>query len=177
VKIYFFKKNWLFWNAFLNEFLRWFSAQKTFLSKLWFLNYRPIFELTFIWFLTIFHSNVQFCHSQWIRLWSVSKTGVLTPEQQIDHDLVTNRHDVVKIFHHTISNELPLDSAEHSALQTETKQSPKAKANNEKMTTLMFDIFNVSLFWVESKQFIRCSAHGAFLVLCLMEMIVFQAQF
>jgi actin-related protein len=82
---------------------------------------------------------------------------------------------VVKIFHHTISNELPLDSAEHSVLQTETKLN--LKANPEKTITLMFDVFNVSSFTVKSKQFFRCAAHEALMVFCFMEMIVFRAQF
>jgi actin-related protein len=74
------------------------------------------------------------------------KRGVLRMEQPIDHGIVTNWDDMEKVWHHTLYSELRVSAEEHPILMTEASLNPKQ--NREKMTQIMFEVFNVPALYV-----------------------------
>ena len=74
------------------------------------------------------------------------KRGVLRIEQPIEHGIVTNWDDMEKVWHHTLYSELRVSPEEHPILMTEASLNPKL--NREKMTQIMFEVFNVPCLYV-----------------------------
>jgi actin-related protein len=103
-----------------------------------------------------------------------SKTEVLTSKKQIEHSIFTNRHDMEKIFHHIIYNELCLDPTEHPALLTEVRLNPKVNPEKTRLRCLMHSMFFQSQ--LKSKQFFHCTADGILQVLCLMQVMMVQTK-
>eukprot|EP00347_Sterkiella_histriomuscorum_P015020 403358614 len=74
------------------------------------------------------------------------KRGVLKIEQPIEHGIVKNWDDMEKVWHHTLYSELRVSPEEHPILMTEAPLNPKQ--NREKMTQIMFEVFNVPCLYV-----------------------------
>ena len=74
------------------------------------------------------------------------KRGVLRIENPIDHGIVKNWDDMEKVWHHTLYSELRVSPEEHPILMTEAPLNPKQ--NRERMTQIMFEVFNVPCLYV-----------------------------
>merc|ERR1719229_201591 len=77
---------------------------------------------------------------------AMSKRGILKLQYPIAHGIVTNWEDMEKIWHHTFYNELRVEPEEQGVMLTEAPMNPKV--NREKMTTIMFETFNVPSMYV-----------------------------
>jgi actin-related protein len=74
------------------------------------------------------------------------KRGVLKIENPIEHGIVKNWDDMEKVWHHTLYSELRVSPEEHPILMTEAPLNPKQ--NRERMTQIMFEVFNVPCLYV-----------------------------
>merc|ERR1711972_1187126 len=84
--------------------------------------------------------------------------GILALKYPIAHGIVTSWEDMEKIWHHTFMNELRVQSEEHSVLLTEAPMNPKK--NREKMTTIMFETFNVPNMYISIQAVLSLYASG-----------------
>ena len=86
------------------------------------------------------------------------KRGVLRIEQPIEHGIVTNWDDMEKVWHHTLYSELRVSPEEHPILMTEASLNPKN--NREKMTQIMFEVFNIPCLYVNVQAVLALYASG-----------------
>jgi len=86
------------------------------------------------------------------------KRGVLKIEQPIEHGIVSNWDDMEKVWHHTLYSELRVSPEEHPILMTEASLNPKL--NREKMTKIMFEVFNVPCLYVNVQAVLALYSSG-----------------
>jgi len=83
---------------------------------------------------------------------------VLKIETPIEHGIVTNWDDMEKVWHHTLYSELRVSPEEHPILMTEASLNPKL--NREKMTQIMFEVFNVPCLYVNVQAVLALYSSG-----------------
>jgi actin len=87
-----------------------------------------------------------------------SKRGILLMKYPIEHGIITNWDDMERIWHHTFYNELRVAPEEHPMMMTEAPLNPKV--NRERMTTIMFEQFNVPGLYVQIQAVLSLYASG-----------------
>ncbi|KAG8389816.1 hypothetical protein BUALT_Bualt01G0017800 [Buddleja alternifolia] len=86
------------------------------------------------------------------------RRGILRWNYPIEHGIVSKWDDIEKILHHTFYNELDVAPEKHSIFLTEAPFNPKV--NREKMTEIMFEIFNVPAMCLAIQAVLSLYANG-----------------
>lgn len=89
---------------------------------------------------------------------AMQKRGVLRFGHPIEHGVVKNWDDMEKVWHHTLYSELKVSPEEHPVLMTEAPLNPKE--NREKMTQIMFEVFNVPCLYVSVQAVLALYSNG-----------------
>lgn len=89
---------------------------------------------------------------------AIHKRGVLNLYYPVKHGIIDNWDDIEKVWHHCYFSELLVPPEEHPCLMTESPLNPKI--NREKMTTTMFEIFNVPSYFITPQAVLALYASG-----------------
>ena len=89
---------------------------------------------------------------------AMQKRGVLRFGHPIENGIVENWDDMEKVWHHTLYSELKVSPEEHPILMTEAPLNPKE--NREKMTSIMFEVFNVPCLYVSVQAVLALYSNG-----------------
>jgi len=84
--------------------------------------------------------------------------GVLKLSYPIESGIVTDWSQMEKVWEYCFSNELRCDPSEHNVMLTEAPMNPKA--NREKMTSLMFETFQVQGLYVAIQAVLSLYSNG-----------------
>ena len=84
--------------------------------------------------------------------------GVLNLKYPIESGIVTEWEQMEKIWAYCFNNELRVDPSEHKVMLTEAPGNPKA--NREKMTSLMFETFQVNGLYVAIQAVMSLYSNG-----------------
>jgi len=84
--------------------------------------------------------------------------GVLNLNYPIESGIVTNWDDMEKVWSYCFNNELRIEPSEHKVLLTEAPMNPKV--NREKMTSLMFETFQVQGLYVSIQAVLSLYSNG-----------------
>merc|ERR1719409_2692770 len=84
--------------------------------------------------------------------------GVLNIKYPIESGIVTEWGQMEKVWDYCFSNELRVDPSEHKVMLTEAPGNPKA--NREKMTSLMFETFQVQGLYVAIQAVLSLYSNG-----------------
>jgi actin-related protein len=87
-----------------------------------------------------------------------SKADVLSLKHPIKRGIIKNWDDIEKIYHHIFYNELRVDPTKYPVLISGPSIIPKI--HNEKMTSLMFETFNVPSFYVTCSSLLSLYSSG-----------------
>lgn len=97
--------------------------------------------------------------SEYIGDEAMQKRGILSIQYPIDHGIVSSWEDMEKVWHHTFYNELRVAPEECAGvLLTEAPRNPKE--NRERMTTIMFETFQVKNMFVAIQAVLSLYAAG-----------------
>jgi actin-related protein len=97
--------------------------------------------------------------SEYIGDEAMQKRGILNLKYPIDHGIVSSWEDMEKVWHHTFYNELRVAPEECAGvLLTEAPRNPKE--NRERMTTIMFETFQVKNMYVAIQAVLSLYAAG-----------------
>lgn len=88
------------------------------------------------------------------------KRGILILKYPIEHGIVEEWEDMEKIWDHTFTNELRVQSEDQNCMLTEAPLNPKN--NREKMTSIMFDTFNVPGLYIAIQAVLSLYSAGKF---------------
>jgi len=88
------------------------------------------------------------------------KRGILILKYPIEHGIVEDWEDMEKIWDHTFTNELRVASEDQNCMLTEAPMNPKV--NREKMTSIMFDTFNVPGLYIAIQAVLSLYSAGKF---------------
>jgi actin-related protein len=86
------------------------------------------------------------------------KRGVLNTSCPIEEGFIKNWEDMEKVWKHTIYDELRVTPEEHPVLLTEAPLNPSE--NREKMTEMMFEVFNVPCLYLQTQAVLALYASG-----------------
>ena len=86
------------------------------------------------------------------------KRGILRLRYPIEHGIITNWDDMEKIWHHAFFDQLKISPEDHNVLMTEAPMNPRT--NREKMTQIMFELFNVPGMYVNIQAVLALYASG-----------------
>jgi len=88
------------------------------------------------------------------------KRGILILKYPIEHGVVEEWEDMEKIWDHTFTNELRVAPEDQNVMLTEAPMNPKV--NREKMTSIMFETFNVPGLYIAIQAVLSLYSAGKF---------------
>ncbi|KAJ5079129.1 actin-10-related [Anaeramoeba ignava] len=89
---------------------------------------------------------------------AISKRGILNLKCPLEKGMIINWDDMEKVWHHTFYNELRIAPEEHPFLFSEFFLNPKK--HQEKITEIMFEIFEVPAFYSEKSELFSLISSG-----------------